>query len=200
MDKQILKAISNLEKRVVDIYNKLRATPESKYKVYTALLTQTGASSVVEITGGNLTIGVTYEIYEAAGGAEGFDFTNVGAPNNNLGTFVVTTGTTPNSWGNNNIGLRYDEGAPVAKVLENTIGNIWFVYVGPGTYQCQSYNLFIENKTTIDMDAYGQDGNPGSLLSNQTLFPVNKFYIYTYKSGNLDDMLYKNRLEIRVYN
>lgn len=189
---------SNLLYQILKQLNRLTSIMfglKPKYKVYTALLTQSGGSNVVNITSGDLTIGVTYIIKS---GGVGGDFTNVGAPNNDANTLFVATGTTPNSWGTTS--LDYNEGAPTVIVLENTIGNIWFVYESGGVYQCQSDNLFIENKTTIDMDAYGQDGNPTSLLSNQTLFPVNKFYIYTYKSFNLDDMLYKNRLEIRVYN
>lgn len=172
-------------------------------KVYTALLTQNGAYNILEFTGGNTVIGVTYTIYEAAGGAHGFDFTNVGAPNNNVGTKFVATGTTPNSWGNNDIGLYYDEGAPVATILENTIGNIWFEYKDPGKYVCHSNNLFTIDKTTINIDSYGQNGTIGALILNTTSNPANKFTIRTYNGNDgifEDSVLIKNRIEIRVYN
>jgi len=85
------------------------------YKVYTALVTQTGGSNVSPIYGNDpdpLVVGVTYEILDNTDA----DFTNVGAPNNNVGTFFVATGTTPTAWGNSVI--QYNLGAPVAIVLE----------------------------------------------------------------------------------
>lgn len=172
------------------------------YKVYTALLTQSGVDVVQEFTGGNLTIGVTYEIYEAAGGAEGFDFTNVGAPNNNFGTYFVATGTTPDSWGNNNVGLRYNEGAPVVTVLENTIGNIWFAYNNIGSYYLYSDNLFTLNKTwntrCIDIGTHGPS-------SRATLFDsedLNSMQIQSESDVDTpsNDILYRVPIEIRVYN
>ena len=93
------------------------------YKVYTALLTQSGGDNDTGVTGGDLTIGVTYKINVDDIDA---DFTNVGAPNNNLDTYFVATGTTPNSWGTNG-SLRFNTGAPVVTVLENTIGNIMLI-------------------------------------------------------------------------
>jgi hypothetical protein len=119
------------------------------YRVYTALLTQTGVNNVIGFAGGDIVIGLTYQIYETAPTAEGYDFTNVGAPNNNIGTFFVATGTTPASWGNGNVALQYNEGAPTVIVLENTIGNIWFTCLGVGKYQCVSDNLFTQDKTTV---------------------------------------------------
>ena len=117
--------------------------PEPAYKVYTALLTQSGGDDVMSIGTGNLTIGVTYEIIDNAG--SNWDFTNVGAPNNNIGTKFVATGTTPASWGIDGQ-LDYNTGAPVVTVLENTIGNIWFTYEGNGNYWITSNGLFTINK------------------------------------------------------
>jgi hypothetical protein len=170
------------------------------YRVYTALLTQVGPDDKLSISGVDIVIGVTYEIYETAPTAEGYDFTNVGAPNNNIGTSFVATGTTPNSWGNN-VGLKYNTGAPTVIVLENTIGNIYFGYTNVGRYSCSSDFLFIEDKTTISIDAFGQNANiPGVLIANTTVNAENTFEIRTDKSGPNDDILIKNRLEIRVYN
>ena len=172
------------------------------YKVYTALLTQSGGDSILEITTGDLTIGVTYEIYEAAGGAEGFDFTNVGAPNNNFETFFVATGVTPNSWGNANVGLRYNEGAPVVTVLENTIGNIWFTYSGVGDYYLYSDNQFTLNKTwytrCIDIGT-GGPAYRARLFDSEDLNSMNiQSEIDVDTPSN--DILYKVPIEIRVYN
>jgi hypothetical protein len=118
------------------------------YRVYTALLTQTGSNSSNAVTDLPLLPGTTYVINGNDGGTA--DFTNVGAPNNNDGTYFVATGTTPNSWGDNLLGqLEYDSGAPTVIVLENTIGNIYFTYRSVGQYRCYSDNLFTQDKTTV---------------------------------------------------
>jgi len=97
--------------------------------------------------------------------------------------------------------LEYNEGAPVAIVLENTIGNIWFNYNGVGDYAVNSNGLFTIDKTAISIDTGGQDGNIAglALIANTTLFGLNKFSIRTSKGGDIDDILQKNRIEIKVY-
>lgn len=97
--------------------------PQPTYRVYTALLTQSNGDGPSMLNDEPLTIGVTYQITDQGG--SGWDFTNVGAPNNNTGTYFVATGTTPNSWGDLGVSLNFNTGAPVVTVLENTIGNIW---------------------------------------------------------------------------
>jgi hypothetical protein len=176
----------------------LYSSPTPKYKVYTALLTQSGGDNTQNIDSVDLTIGVTYFINNNVMG----DFTNVGAPNNDNGTYFVATGTTPTDWGINLSGntLTLNTGAPTVIVLENTIGNIWFTYNVIGQYICESDNLFTIDKTTIDIDSYGQNANPAALILNSTSNPVNKFTIITYKSGYEDDILTNNRIEIKVYN
>jgi hypothetical protein len=191
---QILKQITRLTSVVFGL--------KPKYKVYTALLTQTGTSSSNAVIDLPLLPGTTYKIIDNDGDTA--DFTNVGAPNNTPGTFFVATGTTPNSWGDNLIGqLEYDSGAPTAIVLQNTIGNIWFTYESAGTYPCVSDDLFIEDKTAIDIDTTGQNGLvAGAFISNETLFPINMFRIFSWAGSATgdDDVLMKNRIEIRVYN
>jgi hypothetical protein len=170
------------------------------YKVFTALLTQSGGSSTVNATSGLLIVGVSYNIdtYNA-----GDDFSNVGGPAAGLpgewdGYSFLATGTTPNNWNNSSL-LISDEGVPVATVLENTIGNIYFEYKGAGEYACKSNSLFTENKTTIDIDAYCQNGNPETSLIYRDL-DTSTFTIGTYRGEFGNDYLYNNRLEIRVYN
>ena len=210
---QILKQLNKLTSVLFGL--KEAATPN--YKVYTALLTQTGGDNIVGFSGGDIVIGLTYEIYEAAGGAAGFDFTNVGAPNNNIGTFFVATGTTPASWGNNNIGLKYNEGAPTVTVLENTIGNIWFTYEALGNYKCWSDNLFTENKTTVFIsDTVNTKSGTGiSPLQMRVLCSTDAgnqpafldIYTGTVSASYEDDIItpdtelqYAVTFEIRVYN
>ena len=113
----------------------LEQSGAGSYKVYTALLTQSGGDDIQSTDTGTLTIGITYRI---ANPSPGMDFTNVGAPNNEINTYFVATGTTPASWGSientGNSTLEFNNGAPVVTVLENTIGNIWFTYEGVGNY------------------------------------------------------------------
>jgi hypothetical protein len=171
------------------------------YKVFTALLTQSGGDVPLAIYSGLLTIGVTYRIVDD--GAFGWDFTNVGAPNNEIGTSFVATGTTPNSWGvnpdNYNV-LDYNTGAPVVTVLENNIGNIWFAYVEAGGYRVVSDDLFVDNKTFINVTHLPIIDNVArftfiksdtSLIALVTVNDVN---------SRKNDFLLNTPIEIRVYN
>jgi len=180
-------------------------TPPASYKVYTALLNQNGEDGLVVLYEGELTIGVTYLI--ADDGASGWDFTNVGAPNNDPGTYFVATGTTPNSWGINTdefTVLSYYEGAPVVTVLENTIGNIWFEYGSVGQYNVKSSGLFINGKTTQMIGAGAEGVNNGvfcDIVPNNT----NQMYINSvaYASSvfaGTNGQLFNTPIEIRVYN
>lgn len=165
------------------------------YKVYTALLTQSGGDNVQSITSGELTIGVTYQI---TGTDVGFDVTNVGAPNNNVFTSFVATSTTPN-WGEGGAELQYNTGAPVATVLENTIGDVWFTYVGVGYYVISSnslftvpYAIFISNNT--------QDPFEPTQIVKTRLYDIDTMDILSF-AGNFqsDYILGSTPIEIRVY-
>jgi hypothetical protein len=191
---------SNLLWQILKQLNRLTSIMfglKPKYKVYTALLTQSGVNSPIAITSGDLTVGVTYLIKS---GGTGGDFTNVGAPNNDANTSFVATGTTPNSWGTKS--LEYDEGAPVVTVLENTIGNIWFAYEGVGTYIMNSNGLLHSYKTW---------GIADSVIDNNGI--IEPVYISVNNQGpdvlyiktqggdfNGDSLLSDTPIEIRVYN
>jgi hypothetical protein len=178
------------------------------YKVYTALLTQSGGGDSQSISNDPLTIGATYEITQIDDG----DFTNVGAPNNNLGTYFVATGTTPN-WGTfgENV-LEYNTGAPVVTVLENTIGNIWFTYSGPGAYEIILSNSIDIDKTFLHVGNGSTVG--GTLFYEESGFKTISFpsisgfssTLFLYSSGNgfgvdfIDNRFNKTPIEIRVYN
>jgi hypothetical protein len=170
------------------------------YQVFTALLTQSGGENIQYYDEGAITIGVTYLITANNPGEFGEgDFTNVGAPNNLVGTSFIATGTTPNSWGTFSE-LEYNTGAPVATVLENTIGNVWFTYLNNGTYIISSNDLFTENKTIT--------------FTTTSSSPVEPYWITTQYVGtqeiylvqfNIDGEYYNNLplptpIEIRVYN
>jgi hypothetical protein len=117
------------------------------YKVFTALVSQAGNYQLNDKTvGDSLTLGVTYLINQ---NTEDADLTIFGAPNSNVGTYFVCTnaGTLPPIGG---ISLLWNTGAPVATILENTIGNIWFTFENDGKYYINSNDLFIDYKTFIN--------------------------------------------------
>ena len=174
--------------------------PPAPYKVFTALVTLSGGDDPQGITGALLTIGATYEIVDIGG--SGWDFTNVGAPNNEIGTYFVATGTTPNSWGIDGQ-LSFNSGAPVVNVLENTIGNVWFTYDGAGEYRMLSNSLFTSDKTVSlnDQTRCLDSGNNFYNLKITTPDPgqINITVLNDDLEGR-DDRLTSKLIEIRVYN
>lgn len=183
------------------------------YRVYTALLMQTGSTSLNLVADLPLLPGTTYEIIDNDSGTA--DFTNVGAPNNNVGTYFVATGTIPTSWGINLIGqLQYDAGAPTVVVLENTIGNVWFNYRAPGVYRCSSDNSFTIDKTTIFISDTINKLTPTDLLQLRVICGPDDadqpayLHIFTgtispsYEDDVISDydLRFAVSFEIRVYN
>ena len=177
--------------------------PEPTYKVFTALVTQSGGDVLIYGPDSDspqpLQIGTTYKIEANNGG----DFTNVGAPNNLTGTYFLATGTIPNSWGvPGDTQLSSNAGAPTATVLENTIGNIWFVYNGVGVYQINNSNdLFISNKYFILLGS-SNDGVLNGAISSAVIYNNTQGEIQTSNIDGIarDNQLYNTTLEIRVYN
>ena len=186
-------------------FNRGGAAP---YKVYTALLTQNGGDDPLGDNGGTaagnypeLVIGRTYYI------VDNFqlecDFTNVGAPNNNVGTYFVATGTTPASWGTYGE-LRYNTGAPVVTVLENTIGDIWWTYDGVGRYKANLLGVFTNNKCVGFTNIWYSDGNDNYLTYDFNMYTPDGFQISTMRidipNDPSDNKLLNTPIEIRVYN
>jgi len=172
------------------------------YKVYTALVTQSGTSTESSINTGTLTIGVTYRINE---NSVGMDFTNVGAPNNDLLTFFVATGTTPASWGEGaKDTLVYDEGAPVVTVLENTIGNIFWKYgygLIPGFYEVNG--TFPLGRTAViagPPNSHGPFANVILGVFGQVFENIINIKSTDESFTMLDGLLDNHFIEIRVYN
>jgi hypothetical protein len=199
---------SNLLYQILKQLNKLTSIIfglKPKYKVYTAQIYQTGGSNPLQITGGDLTIGISYTITENTPTAEGFDFTNVGARNNNLGTVFMATGTIPNSWGNGNVSLAFDDGAPTAIVLENTLGNVAFIYKGVGDYQINCDEI-VGEKTVFFL---GMNGKPSfndmllqAFIQWEYINTTAKLFVGDVSGTLHDDVIgdYPMSLEIRVYN
>ncbi len=176
--------------------------PNTTYKVFTALLRQSGGDNLDSKTDGLLTIGVTYLITNNEED-DGWDFTNVGAPSNDVGTYFIATGTTPANWYNGY--LEYNTGAPVVTVLENTIGNIWFTYSSEGFYSVNSDGLFILNKSIGICIPNQYVESPTDLYNYQILnLGVNNFYLNSTINYIVYDGMFgtyaDNSIEIRVYN
>jgi len=174
------------------------------YQVYTALLTQNGEDDPSTITTPQLlVIGQTYQISLCG---EGDDFTNIGAPSNTQYTWFVATGTTPAVWANGS-NLFTNGAAPVATVLENTIGNIWFEYNSVGAYLVKSDNLFIDGKTTFLLSPNGYIESPLDIHSNgiawapsfEGMLVISTHYNYEWADSQLNYGGYAF-IEIRVYN
>ena len=170
------------------------------YKVFTALLTQSGEGGESDKNGGDdIFKGVTYYINE---NYDNGDFTIYGSPNNNVGTWFICNqdGVVPTG-----AQLLYNSGAPVATVLENTIGNVWFTYADVGIYNINSNELFSSNKTITFLQNVTDDSNNNfTNLSYSTDFP-NSFAIITAAGGssapaNANGILFNTPIEIRVYN
>ena len=184
------------------------STAVRPYKVYTALVSQTGTSHLTSITSGTLTVGTTYQItsYQT-----GDDFTNVGAPNNNTGTYFVATGgdydtpVTPNVWTEGSE-LTSDDGAPTVNILENTLGNNvnpYYLYSATGIYSINSNvgSPFVVGKTALFIGSVGDDyASPSYGFLRINSGDILTILTQGASSTNANDMLLNTSIEIRVYN
>ena len=189
-----------------DIVDTVGGGGGSTQKVFTALLTQTGDDEPVSTSDGTLTIGVTYYIETNNNGG---NFLNVGAPSNDVGTYFIATGTTPTSWGATpgnpaNIKLNSNSGAPVATVLENTIGNVYFLYDTTGYYYLLSDGLFTVGKSwTPTVQIF----NDTAGLRNGEICEIREGDSSTYNivvfdqtGAGTNNQLTNTPIEVRVYN
>lgn len=167
-----------------------------KYKVFTAIVSQSGTSSTLSVFGDeSIVAGVTYYIQE---NPDLNDLSMYGAPNNSAGTLFVSNQSGPLPY-TASLELTYDTGAPVAVVLENTIGNIFFTYDGVGNYSANSSSLFTTNKTVTFCTVSTDPGSPtwtSSRIGSQSIVSINKFN----KDGDGIDGISNCSIEIRVYN
>lgn len=169
------------------------------YKVYTALLTQSGEGNILEkVQGDTLVLGVTYFIFI---NEDNVDLTIFGAPNSNEGTYFVCTqaGSLP---GAVNISLQYNTGAPVVTVLENTMGDIWFGFNADGEYQAFSDNLFPLDKTFITIGSAAEGALNGAYVTAvpSTISVININSAITSTLTAVNDELFNTSFEIRIYN
>lgn len=89
--------------------------------------------------------------------------------------------------------------APVAIVLENTLGEITFGYISVGSYEVISDGLFVLNKTAwLSSQNYINIGNEITYINYGD---ANTLYIDTIEdTTGTNGMLVNSTIEIRVYN
>lgn len=169
------------------------------YKVYTALLTQSGGDGVSTILGDEtIQKGISYYISD---NLDNEDLTLVGAPNNNPGTYFVATQTVTGAY-TLNVALTFNPGAPVVTVLENTVGNVYFTYSEQGVYRIKLPQFDITK--TYYSNGFGNK-NHISVSNDRIIMSANPdhetFDINTFEGDPpADFILYDTPIEIRVYN
>lgn len=89
--------------------------------------------------------------------------------------------------------------APVATILENTLGVITWTYDSAGTYLATSAALFTANKTAILLGSVNNTIDATTFLWTQNS-NTSEIYVTTYVSSALsNNVLSKTLIEIRVY-
>lgn len=164
------------------------------YKVYTALITQSGESDPQSQSSGAVEQGVTYQILFSKP-EDPWDFSNVGGPKYPENwSFVATSNDVPKEYGTAT--LNYDTGAPVVTVLENTIGNISFAFNTDGLYEINSTGLFIEDKTFLLSTAFTALNSDVTAMTIFNQIDTSTIGIIVGENGFLNGV----PIEIRVYN
>ena len=159
----IITRINKAEKRIVDLYNKLKNLPSGGGGV------QTISGDFVDNTdplNPILNDPRPYKVYTALLSQSGTD-------------------------------------APVATVLENTLGDIEYNRNNIGNYSIVSNGLFIVGKTTIEFGVLNlTDAVSGQIILSDELTPnENEFQIYTRTTAFENQDGFTNvKIEIRVYN
>jgi hypothetical protein len=89
--------------------------------------------------------------------------------------------------------------APTAVVLENTIGSIFLTRTDVGMYRISSNSLFTADKTSISCNGVGYTNGE---LVYAVVGGIGFCQLVTRTSAGVtsDDILYKNFIEVRVYN
>jgi hypothetical protein len=192
--------LANSQREIFTMQDIIDTIPSGPaYKVYTALLTQSGGDGPDQIQGDSqIQKGVTYEI---ANNPYNEDFVKYGAPNNNVGTKFVSNSTEFMGY-DASTALDFNTGAPVATVLENTIGNIYFTFDNDGYYFLNGDNLFISNSWTPTIMIL----NDTAELMDGQILTINKandsqylLQSYNQSGDSLNGQFYNTPIEIRVY-
>ena len=121
------------------------------------------------------------------------NFSNVGYVSSAIFT---ATGTTPTYWGNQSIVIDVDASAPVATVMENSIGNIEWTYQALGVYRAELLGAFTNQKTFVVFQQ-------GASLNTYSIgvSALNTNYVEITNYAFIGDNVFNNTaIEIRVYN
>ena len=168
------------------------------YKVYSALLTQQSST----ISSSPLTIGEKYVIsnYNAGGSFGNVAQVLSGTTLDSEGCVFIATGTTPTVWCGCTLTI-ISESAPVATVLENTLGfTPEWEYITQGIYGFTQEGAFPIEKTFVYTPiSFNQEFGPGFKVYDNTSFP-DTFIVGSQFFGPGDDTLYYSPIEIKVYN
>jgi len=189
----------NTVKTTVDSISEYVSDTVKPYKVYTALLTQSGGNNPIQTSGDEAIVkGVTYTI---AYNPDNIDISSIGAPNNNVGTAFVSTRDASGEF-STTIKLDNNTGAPVVTVLENTIGDIWFTYNAAGSYSLNSLNVFLEDKyfAPMPLSLYDESVNQGGGGGGYNWVRLSDSIVIISVLGAGDNQLNNTPIEIRVYN
>jgi len=179
-----------------------KSSSSSSYKVYTALLTQSGGDDPQSIDSGAVTKGITYMVDGTSSDA---DFSNVGGPKYDGVTpingtyFVAINNDVPNNYSEGQ--LIYNTGAPVVTVLENTIGNIYFQYISAGIYNINVPNI-AEQKQVVFSPSKAFKISTGEFYIDLVNNSIDGEITIITTNGNarVDDLINDFPIEIRVYN
>ena len=183
------------------------------YKVYTALLTQSGPTGIVMYVNSDLSSWNPGDIVSSDNGASGTidTISEIGVSYYSITLLVGATGSwetsvsigegiSPLAFYNIDSFIPGTTGAPVATVLENTIGNIIWTRSDVGDYRGTLSNLFDNpDKTSILLD---NSENASFAINIRGIDNPNTIYIQTkdVTANFLDGALYRAFIEIRVYN
>ena len=173
--------------------NEVLTTADKPYKVYTALLTQNISSQ----TSGYLIIGHVYSIDSVA---RGDDFSNVGYVE--AGVPFVAIDDTVTTWSNGTSVKDITLSAPIATVLENTLGeSITWIRDSQGQFIGSCISNFNPSKTWVLYK--GIESNDGGQNILYTYVTVGTQINITTLNNSFvlsDGCLYNFPIEIRVYN
>lgn len=189
---------------VIRIPNKSGVIALETYKKFTALLIQSNGTSGFNVYGGSgyFNKGYTYRITDNPNNT---DLSSYGAPNNDVGTFFIANqdAALPLDL---SLSLEGDFGAPIAYVLENTIGNVWFEFNSDGEYFFRSDYLFGNDANLIP--------NYENIILNESVHEAYLIKTIYQDAGTIhlitttsltdfhlsNDRLNNTFIEIRVYN
>lgn len=182
----------------------INAEPVAPYKVFTGLLTQSSGSDELYVE--NFTITGTQNIVKGTSyfidvNSENVDFSLIGAPSNVVGTnFIATVDKLNTDFPDITWALRFNTGAPVVTILENTLGNVWFIYGGAGQCAVESDNLFTNLKSTLIVGNCFWETGTGYVLTGFDGTSSGPIKTFSFLNTPVNEYLINTPIEIKVYN